>query len=317
MAEHPRSLTLLAILAIVVIVVGAVGGGLLYEHNHAGPAPGPRTVAVGDNATVNYIGFFGSGPEAGRVFDTSLMSVAVNNESYPKALQFSFRGKGQYTPLGVHVGPASPNGSYTIGNITFGSVVTGFWQGLLGLAVNESRYAPVPPDLGYGPTNPSCLVLAPLTYQVPVDITVAAANFTQAFPGESAVAGTEFPDPTYKWTDLVLSVNATSVVVENLPTVGWESNPSGWTQTVTNISYDPSVGQSEITVANVLTPANAGLIAGHTTGTQVCSTTDFIISAVDPVAGTFTENFNKEVVGQTLDFYVTIVKIYPAGDTTP
>ena len=36
------------------------------------------------------------------------------------------------------------------------------------------------------------------------------------------------------------------------------------------------------------------------------------MSAVDLADGTFTENFNSEVQGETLDFIVTVVDIFPA-----
>jgi FKBP-type peptidyl-prolyl cis-trans isomerase 2 len=308
MAEKPRSLTTLAILAVVVIVVGAVGGGLLYLYNHAPPKPGPRTIGLGDNVTVNYIGFFGSGPEQGRVFDTSIQSVAVGNASYPKSLQFSLRSPGGYVPLGVYVGPNAPSGD-TIGNVTFGGVVTGFWEGLLGLGVNQTRYITIPPKLGYGPSDPACYVTQPLVYSIPVVVSVPADLFSKAYPNETAIAGTEFADPTFHWTDLVLSVNGSAVVVENLPPLGYQTSPQGWPVTVTNITSPTNLSQAVITITNDLTAANTGLVGGNSTS-KVCSATQFIVSAVDEKNGTYTEDFNKEVVGQTLVFQVTPVKIY-------
>jgi hypothetical protein len=308
MAEKRRSFTAVAILAVVVIVVGAIGGGLLYSYNHAGPPAGPQTISLGSNVTVNYIGFFGSGPEQGRVFDTSILSVAVGNASYPKSLQFSFRSPGGYVPLGVYVGPNAPSNN-TIGNITFGGVVTGFWEGLLGLSVGQTRYITIPPKLGYGLTDTGCLLTEPLTYSIPVYVSVPIASFSKAYPGASPIAGREFSDPTYHWTDLVYSVNASAVVVENLATVGYQTSPQGWPVTVTNISTPANVTQALITISNDLTEANAGLVGGNSTS-QLCSTAQFIVSSVDTTNGTYTENYNREVVGQTLIFQVTAVKIY-------
>jgi FKBP-type peptidyl-prolyl cis-trans isomerase 2 len=303
---NPRPSPLLPIVLIIVVIAGSgVGIGLLYEHNNPTPGAPARTVAVGDNVTVNYIGIFANGPQAGRVFDTSIYSVATNNVSYPKSLQFSFRGSAaNYTPLGVSVGPNIPSSGYSINGITFGGVVTGFWQGLLGLPAGKTQTISFPPDLGYGPENSSCLVPQPLSFTVPVLNPVAQDSFATLYPGVSPTLGTQFTDPTYKWTDLVFSVNATTVVVEYLPTVGWTVPSGSWPVLVTNISG------GTISLENQLSPSQAGLVAGHVAGSGTCGSTEFIVSAVDPVAGTYTEDFNPEVRGESLEFVVTVVAFY-------
>jgi len=309
MAEPRRAPIGLILLSVVVIVGAGVGAAFLYEYNHPSPGSPAWTVQLGDNVTVNYIGMFGSGAQQGRVFDTSLYSVATGNLTYPKSLEFAFRGSAaQYTPLAVHVGPS---GSYTIGNLTFGTVVTGFWQGLIGLPVGKTQSITVPPSLGYGPVNTACLATRPLSFTVAVLNPVAVSAFSTAYPGVNATPGTQFTDPTYGWTDLVLSTNATSVVVENLPSVGWSVPKSSWPISVTNVTA------TTISLTNQLTPANAGLVLSTSPSTTVCGSQKFIVSAVNPVAGTFTELYdstspqvNAEIQGQTLVFLVTVVAHY-------
>ncbi|HTP56076.1 MAG TPA: hypothetical protein VML53_05370 [Thermoplasmata archaeon] len=305
MADRPPSLWLLTALVVVILAVAGVGGGYLYLQNHRAPAPGPKTVAVGDNVTVDYIGMFGSGPEQGRVFDTSVLSVAKNNLTWPKSLEYTPRGnKSAYVPLGVYIGPHAPKSGYSRDNVTFGQVVTGFWRGLIGLPGNQTFRITIPPLEGYGRTNASCLVTAPLAVQVPVVVSIASGSFATDYPNVTKSVGTEFTDPTYGWTDLILSTNATSVSIENLPTVGFTATPAGWEIEVT------AVAAGEITVLNDIAPSQAGLLLGHSKST-VCSQKQFIVSSVDPGLGTFTENFNREVVGQTLVFVVTVDAIYP------
>ena len=305
MAE-PKPSIILPVLLIVAILVGAgVGIGLLYEANHPKSPSSPWTVSVGSNVTVNYIGAFGSGPQTGRVFDTSIYSVATSNASYPKSLEFSYRGsEANYTPLGVSVGPSVPGSGYTIDNITFGSVVTGFWQGLLGLEVGQTKVISFPPSLGYGSANPSCFVTRPLTFSTPVVVTLSSSAFSTQYPGVSATAGTNFPDPTYGWNDLVLSVNSTAIVVEMLPSVGWVVPGASWPIVVS------AVNATTITLKNQLTFADVGLVLGHAPGSGVCGATEFIVSGLNLSAGTYVEDFNREVVGQTLTFTVTIVARY-------
>jgi hypothetical protein len=234
------------------------------------------------------------------VFDTSNQSVANNNLTWPKSLEYSYRNSSDFVPLGVHVGPS---GSYSINNTSFGPVVTGFWQGLLGMAGNQTRWITIPPALGYGSINQSCLVQAPLVVTVPQLITLPIANFSAQYGSVSKVPGIMFSDPTYGWPDMIFSVNGTAISVERLPPVGFSSSAPGWPISVTAISG------GNITVASQITSANVGLLLGHSTK-SVCSQTKFIISAVNPANGTFTENFNSEVTGQTLVFRVTVIDIY-------
>jgi FKBP-type peptidyl-prolyl cis-trans isomerase 2 len=305
MAERSPSIWVVTLCVLVIVVVAGVGGGYLYLVNHKPASPGPRTVGLGDNVTVNYIGLFGSGPEQGRVFDTSILSDARNNLSWPKSLEYTFRSNlSQYTPLGVHVAPHTPSAGYTRNGVTFGGVVTGFWRGLLGLPGNVSRPITIPPVEGYGAANASCFVTAPLVEHLPVVVSTAAADFATAYPNVTKTPGVEFTDPTYHWTDLILSVNATSVSVENLPPLGFESKPSGWPVVVTNISA------GELTLTSEINPSQAGLLLGHSKS-AVCSAKQFLVSAVDAGAGTYTEDYNREVIGQTLIFIVTVVDIYP------
>jgi hypothetical protein len=306
-----------ALIIFVVITLAAAGGLAGFAYYHSRPAsPSARLIVqIGGNATVNYIGYFGSGPETGRVFDTSIYSVAVNNASYPKSVGFHYRGsEANYTPLGVYIGPNAPSGGYTINNVSFVSVVTGFWEGLVGLPGNQSQTLVVPPDLGYGPQNPACLRTLPLTYTLPVVATFTAAGFSSAYPGVTPLTGVVFTDPNYGWNATVLAANSSFVTVENLPSVGYVAAPAGWPVLVTAIAGTPN-GAGAITLVNQITPSQAGHLLGKDfNGTGPCSASSngqFIVSAVDPVAGTYTQNFNEEVQGQILIFVVTVIDIYP------
>jgi FKBP-type peptidyl-prolyl cis-trans isomerase 2 len=308
MAEPKPPRTLAIVLVLVVIIAGAAGAGVLYYENHKLGTPHELTVQIGDNVTVNYIGVFGSSAQIGKVFDTSEYAVATNNLSWPKAIGFTPRGPypSNFTPLPVAVGPNVPSGGYTVGNLTFSGVVTGFWQGLIGLPGNQTRYITVPQNLGYGPQNSSCLVSQPLTYTLPVTVALSTSAFTTQFPSVTPAAGAEFTDPTYQWPVYILSVNSTSVVYENLPTLGWTASPQGWAVKVTNIT------STNITLVNQLSAVNAGLVGGTST-TQVCNTGSFIVSAVNAATGTYVENYNEPVTGQTLIFIVSVVDIFPPG----
>ncbi len=306
MAQSAPSYAFLAFLVVVVVVAASVGGVLLYEHNHPKVTAAVPRVAVGDNVTVNYIGLFGSGPEQGRVFDTSIKSVALDNGAYPKSLEFALRNLTQYTPLGVHVAPKTPRAGFTIGNTTFVGVVPGFWRGLLGLAVNQTRWVSFSDTQGYGPLNASCLRYQPLVEHLANVVTLPSKSFSTAYPGVGPFSGSSFLDPTYGWTDTVLSSNQTTVVVGYFPHVGELTSHAGWPVTVT------AINGTTITLTNGLSTSNAGLVTGNLSGNAtVCGAHEFVASAVN-TNGTYTMNFNREVVGQTLVFRMTVVQIVSA-----
>jgi hypothetical protein len=206
----------------------------------------------------------------------------------------------------VHVGPNAPSGGYAIGPLTFSSVVPGFWQGLIGLAGNQSFTIVIPPNLGYGTLNMSCVANVPLVRSVPILTSVPVVQFSSLYPNGTPTLGAVFPDPTYGWNDTVFAVNSTTVVVEALATVGTVATPNGLPFVVTGLT------STTLTVSSRLTPSDAGLVLGHTaSGSGLCGKTTFIVNAVDLGAGTFSENFNPEVQGETLDFTVTVVDIFP------
>jgi hypothetical protein len=294
----------LAFVVAVVVAVAGAGAGVLYVVQHPKVPSGPLTVAFGDNVTVNYIGLFGSGPEQGKVFDTSIQSVATNNASWPKSLEYTPRNASGYTPLPVHVGPA-PSSGYNVSNVTYSGVIAGFWKGLIGLAVNQTRWVDVPVSEGYGPLDTACLVTAPLVRSIPAVTTFTPTAFADKYSQVDAAAGVSFADPTYGWTDEVLSANATAVVVAFLPHVGETVSPYGWSIVVTNVT------SSTITLTSQLTPSSVGEVAGSITGVTVCGTTDFLVWSVSPAAGTYVQNYNREVVGEELVFVVTIATILP------
>jgi hypothetical protein len=306
MAEPRPSPFLAIVLVIVVLIAGGVGAVLLYQQGHRSSSSSGLTVQVGDNVTVNYIGLFGQGPQQGRVFDTSEYTVALNNASWPKSLQYTSRGghPSDYSPLGVYIGGNAPNGGYTIANLTFHGVVPGFWQGLIGQPGNRTHYITVPANLGYSFVNASCLVTQPLTTTYPVVVTITPSAFSTLFPNVSATPGTVYTDPVYGWSDTVLSVNSSALTYENLPTLGMTTNPSGWPIVVTNIS------STTITLQSQLSPNQAGLVAGHASGNGFCGSTQFIITQVNVAAGTYVEDYNGEVDGQELIFIVTVLDIF-------
>jgi hypothetical protein len=310
MANEPSLIPLIVLVVLILVGAGAAAG-YVYEKNQTAAPSGPTLVAVGDNVTVTYIGVLASGPEEGKVFDTSVYGVATNNATWPKALQFGFRGgPSTYTQLGVHVGSLNAS-NVTLDNYSFVQVVTGFWEGLVGIPTNVTHTIVVPTALGY-PAYP-CNVVQPLQIQVPVVQTLPGTEFQKLYPGTTATTGATFADPHYGWSVLILSANASSVTIENLAQVGAVSHPNGWGVTVESIASTAN-GSGTITLGNDLTQSDAGKIQGTSTTGIACgpsTSTRYIISDVNETAGTYTEDYNQEVGGQTLIFLVKVINLFP------
>ncbi len=307
----------LAVFMAIVIVAAGGAGAYLYYHAKLSSTSPLLSVELGDNVTVNYIGYFGSGPQTGAIFDTSLWSVA-NNTNMKKSLEFTNRGsEAAYTPLGVHVGPTAPSGGYVVHNITFNTVVTGFWQGMIGMTGNVSKSISIPPALAYGNGQAGCYQSSPLVYTIPATNPIAVSTFHTNYPNATAATGARFADPQYGWADFVLSANASWVVLQYQPTLGQLSTPYGYAEQVTNISTAGG-GGGTITLTSLLAPSQAGLVLGKlpSSASTVCSTDKFIVTSINPATNTQVWNFNAEVMGQTLVFVVTVVDIYPGPGHT-
>jgi hypothetical protein len=101
-------------------------------------------------------------------------------------------------------------------------------------------------------------------------------------------------------------MNETSVVVQYQPSVGEVVKPYGWDVTVTNVTSTTS-GNGTITMVNNLTAQDVGQYKG----TNWQNSQSFFLSAVNTQAGTYTLDYNEEVVGNILMFSITISTILP------
>ena len=270
---------LLALVIAVVVVLGAY-----YLVFTPQPTPATQVAQQGDTVSINYIGYF---PNSNLVFDTSLQSVAQDNATYPKAYSFTYRSG--YTEL-----------QFTIGD---GSVIKGFDQGVRGLALGQTATVSVPQSLGYGPADTSLIHVHELVGTAPVRVTLNTSEF-ESYYGQVAVSATNVTDPVYGWSATV-SILGDTVVVTNSPVPSQVIHPyHAWNAVVLSVDDAANNGTGAITVQNRLDPTQVDKIGGTSPDGKA-----FYLSAVDAVAGTYTLNFNKQVVGRTLVFQVTLIRL--------
>jgi FKBP-type peptidyl-prolyl cis-trans isomerase 2 len=244
------------------------------------------TVKTGDAVSVDYIGMF----EDGTVFDTSIRSVAENNTMYPKSLSFSIRP--DYTPLNFTVGA--------------GQMIHGFDTGVVGMAVNQTSVIIIPPEDGYGYSDPALFETRSLSETVPVyEWFGNTTEFVQAFVVDPII-GTNVKNQKYGWNMTVFQVDPSgNVLVKNNPLPNEIIRPNEeWNSKVISIDTSANMGAGEIVIQHLLTNE----VVGHKIFTNEQGR-QFFITQVDTNAGTYTIDFNTEVTGKTLIFKVTIVTL--------
>lgn len=271
-----------------VVVVAAVLIGYLVATSPPTLAP-PEAVGPGDRVDVDYIGFF----EDGRVFDTTFQAVAENNASYPKAAIFTYRAT--YSPF-----------TFTLGDTGAGSVIPGFENGLLEptpMRVGETREIVIPPESGYGFPDPTRIEERPLRESFSQLETLTATDFSQRFD-EAAVEGLVVPHPVWGWFVTVLEAQGGFVTLMHLVEEGLLARPyDAWPARVVEVETEADDGRGRVVVEHLLDVSHVDVVQGQDDGGT------FRVVAVDPAGGTYTVDYNPELLGRTLIFRLTLLRI--------
>ncbi len=280
--DHDGKNALIAVVIVLVLVVSSVGAFMFFTNES-------RAAQDGDTVKVNYIGKLADG----RVFDTSIHSVAADNATYPKSLSFNFRGNETvYQPYEFTLGSAS--------------TLAGFSDGIVGMKKGETRSIIIPAGEGYT-LDESKLTTLNLTDTVPVQKTMSISDF-EAYFSATPIGFMLYTDPVYGWNVQVLFVDGENVrILNDIPVGGADykaysssSDASyGWP---INATYD-STGEN-ITVRHLLDASSAYAKKGlDYTGSQI------YVESVDETNGTAIINHDREVAGKEITFIVTLVSI--------
>jgi len=242
----------------------------------------------GDQVKVNYIGRFVDKT----IFDTSIGSVARNETN---SFTPTFNSDRSFSPL-----------TFTVGS---GQMVQGFDDGVQGMEVDETRFITVTPEKGYGEPDEGKIFSIPIVDSVPIFETQSRDSFNKNYSLETyPEPGVTFAHYFWGWPVKIISIDNDTVTLENDPAYGEEYTGFTWNTAITGISttnnqidlkhmvsfdmetllispdnfreYDPDVSEN-IAEDGVITVENNQIIV----------------------------DFNKEVVGQTLIFEVTMIEI--------
>jgi peptidylprolyl isomerase len=267
-----------------------------------------KAVKIGDNISVNYTGSY----ENGKVFDTSIESVAKANDLPPREI---------YEPLKFTVGK-KPS-----------AVIVGFDKGVIGMKKGETKTLRIPPEEAY-PINPSLIRVSPIIFNIPATMTIPEEldipreQFEQFYGTNHSIGDTVlFPNSNINIT--IKNITSEVSVIRNLSkgfNVWNEGAP--WNQTVTkvddkNITLKPNVTKNEIIQLQGV-PFNITVVDVNATNISLRYNPipDTTIDLPDMMFGqqmvTTKISFNEtsmimdqtpEVAGKTLIFNVTLVSI--------
>lgn len=292
-----------------IIALAAILVGVLFITSMEGSA----VVEMGDKVQVDYTGKL---PD-GTVFDTSDPEVAKSAGVYQEGRP--------YQPLPVVMGAQS--------------VIKGFEDGLLGMKVGDSKTLTIPPENGYGPSDPTKIDVVPqlddisATQTFDREIEVPGIQFNMTFGTENDVGDTvTVPDSpinltiieigdTIKlsydmevgdmieggqalWPDEVIEVNSSHIVIRHDVEVGdiIQFPESPWNSTVLEVT------ETNITLQHNPIPDTTVYITKQTMfGPQQVpvqvhfNETDIVLDS------------NHFLAGKTLTFEVEVVAIEKAN----
>ncbi len=280
-----KSLIILCIIMGLVIAGAAFGYKALSGTQEVMLSAGEK-VALGNAVSVDYIGMF----ENGNVFDTSILDVSNNDALYPKSP--SFVHKGSFSPL-----------SFTVGE---GQMINGFDKGVIGMAVNQTKVLTIPPEDAYGYTVESLVRNMDLTFSIPVlEWTTNTTLFEDNYY-LPAQYGTTVRSYDYGWNMTVYYIDPVTdmVKIKHEPKLHEIiSINEDWDSEVISVDTSANNGEGEIIVRHLFTSKDEGRLFHDEEGQE------FTLLSVDLSSDTAVIDYNREVVGRTLVFRITLLSI--------
>ncbi len=300
---------MIVIAAVALVISAGVIGYIVYDNSLAHRSSTFDVVEMDDTVTMNYIGRFSDG----RVFDTSILSVAENDVLYPKSLTFALRDNDSYAPFEMIAGLYGEQGG----------TIKGFALGVIGLSVEDETVIEVAAEDAY-PVDPSMLETVPLEERVVGTETMPEQTFSNLFKVDPTVMA-HVPHYKWGWDVVVTEISFGLVTFKHFPTVGEtvypfgdptdDDDPQGWGCVVESFDSDADDGAGEIVVRHDVGPGDVYAVKGETHDGDA-----FVISSFDDENDTFEIHksdpqigYNGEVAGRALFFEVSIISVVKAS----
>lgn len=306
--SQDRGRALMVILAVAIVLSASVIGYVVYDNSLAHKASTSSVVEMDDSVVMDYIGRFSDG----RVFDTSLLDVAMNDILYPKSMTFTLRDEGSYQPFDMVAGKYGEEGG----------TIKGFALGVIGLSVGDTEIIDVAPEDAYS-VNPDQLKTIPLEQHVEATEMMTEEAFSDLFKVDPVVMD-HVPHYKWGWDVIVTEIEFGLVTFKHSPTVGEvvypfgdpedEDEPLGWPCVVESFNPTADDGVGEVVVRHEVGPEDVYTIMG-----EIPDGNRLVISSFDQENQTFEIHqsdseigYNAEISGRALFFEVTIISVTKA-----
>ncbi len=292
-----------AVIVVVLVIVVGIMGLLLYSHMTAPVHESPDALFVeeGDDVHFTYTGYL----ESSLVFETLDLDIAMDNDTHPKSLLFTWPEYGLFEPIEFRLGNGLPHVNFQ-GMEENGRVLE---DAMVDLGINDTVTVIVLPEEGFGDHDASLIETLSLTETMDQIEVITRTEFGERF-GVPATENVTLVDPVWGWDVRVMDVEQgptdPKITIMNLPDEGELYSPYvGFKTEVVSVESGVNQGRGEIVMRHILVPNDAGKVMGispHGDG-------KFIIVDVNLGAGTFRADFNSEKAGAVLRYDIKIVDI--------
>ncbi|TET89096.1 MAG: hypothetical protein E3J35_11150 [Methanomassiliicoccales archaeon] len=296
-----------AVIVIVLILVTAGLGIMLYQISSKSPHTTPSTVVIDEDDIVEfeYVGRF---ENTRKVFETSMYDVAIDNETYTKALSFRWPETDVFEPINVTIGDGiSPLDFVNFtGMINDGNILL---DEMIGMREGESRHIPLKSFEAFGDPDPSKIVTLSLMETLDQVEVLTSIEFLQRMGEVEIIVNATYHDPAWGWDVRIIKEehvgDIAELTIRNSPTEGQRVTPyETFESEVVSIDSAANEGKGEIVLRHLISAEDANNLMAKSP-----SEGWFILVGLDEDAGTFVADFNSEKAGKSLIYEVTVVKI--------
>ncbi len=260
-----------------------------------------KTVKSGDTVSIDYILKL----QDGKVFDTSIESVAKENNIY--------NSNRSYKPY-----------QFTVGK---NDTIKGIDEGVIGMKVGDTKPLEIPPEKGYGNIDPNLIHAIPIIQDIPATrnyskvTEIPADQFKRTFGQEPKVGDTVvYPETNIHFTIQNITSNVSMFFNQTVGYNIWFSG-AAWNETIVkiddkNVTTKPDVKKNEIIQlqgaawnSSVIDVNNENITLRHNAIPDTTIQNMFEVVRVHFNETSVILDRNPELAGKTLMFNVTLRSI--------
>lgn len=259
-----------------------------------------KTVKSGNTISIDYILKL----QDGKVFDTSIESVAKENNVY------------------------NPDRSYKPYQFTVGrnETIKGIDEGVIGMKVGDTKTLEIPPEKGYGDVDPKLIHVIPIVQDIPATrnytkiIEIPANQFNRTFGKEPKIGDTVvYPETNIHFTIQNIASNVSLLFNQTVGYTIWFSG-AAWNETIIkiddkNVTTKADVKKNEIVQLqgaawnSTVIDVNENITLRHNAIPDTSIQNMFEVVRVHFNETSVILDRNPELAGKTLIFNVTLRSI--------